>query len=163
MEDALDKIKVRKLISRYRLDSGLDLSKMKVTRIRAMRDDALFDIFDKIYEIFEGSVVPRLKSNGISLEGAFSYVDRNRCGTSTTAPLGVIIDSINLGMSRISGFHGPHYVRFNTEFCMDVPPERNYTELDKLMDAYVSEIDSEFIASARAGPFREWTADQRRD
>ena len=149
------KINTAKLLEGMRLTRDLDRSRLTVERIRKMRNDSLADIFEDLYNSFDGSVVPRVEGKGINLIGIFAEYYEKGGIRSSPATLGMLVHSGN-----VAEYNEDHqsllYVRFNTEELMNLPPEKDYTSLNALMDKYVSEIDPNFIESARAPPFREW-------
>jgi hypothetical protein len=155
-------VNVAELLSGVSLARDLNTGDMKVTRIRELRGEALYDIFEAIYDEFEADVFPRLEGKGIFLEGMFKKESRNSptsfSSTSYPAPLGMIITPENLGINRTPNLSQPHYVRFNTEGCINLPASRDYTMLDWLMDAFVSETDPEYLEEGRrnVSGWKEW-------
>jgi hypothetical protein len=149
-------VDVFRLLSGIELTTDLAVPEMRVTRVRAMRDDALFDIFGKLYDEFQGNVFLRLRERGIAIDGMFFEGIGKISSHSYSAPLGMFVDPLTLGLDRTPLVPTPHYVRFNTEECVRLPPTVDYSGLNKVMDAYVSEVDSDFVSSARPNQFREW-------
>ncbi len=163
-------VNVAKLLFGINIPNTNDLrfEDMKVTRIRELRSEALFDVFGAIYDEFEANVFPRLREKGIFLYGVFSiehrYSPTSFGSKSFAAPLGMIVTPENLGINRTPNLSQPHYVRFNTEDCVSLPVRTDYAGLDWLMDAFVSETDPEYVEEGRrnVSGWKEWQMKKQR-